>query len=150
MSATEAEREGTGGGLRYLEERPTARMVNQERSHSCQAACALQLLRDAGIEVTEQELLNRVQKALDRDRTVRDQLRGHEAMQLRLETLTPREREVLEAVAKGGSNKVIAHELGISQRTVEIHRGRVMQKMNAESLAQLVHMATALGVTHLA
>jgi len=98
----------------------------------------------------EQELLNRVQKALDRDRAVRDQLRGHEAMQLRLETLTPREREVLEAVAKGGSNKVIAHELGISQRTVEIHRGRVMQKMNAESLAQLVHMATALGITHLA
>jgi RNA polymerase sigma factor (sigma-70 family) len=98
----------------------------------------------------EHELLDRVQKALARDSAIREQLRGHDAMRARLETLTAREREVLDLVAKGASNKVIARELGISQRTVEIHRSRVMEKMNAESVAQLVHMTTALGITQLA
>ena len=98
----------------------------------------------------EQELLDRIQKALARDSAIREQLRGHDAMRARLETLTAREREVLELVAKGGSNKVVGRALGISQRTVEIHRARVMEKMNAESVAQLVHMTTALGITRLA
>jgi predicted double-glycine peptidase len=51
---------GTGGGLRYLAEEPTSDMVNQEQSHSCQAACARQLLRDAGVEISEAEILGKI------------------------------------------------------------------------------------------
>jgi two-component system response regulator FixJ len=64
----------------------------------------------------------------------------------RLERLTPREREVLEQLVMGRSNKAIAGELAISPRTVEIHRARVMEKMRAESLSQLVRMAFAAGI----
>jgi two-component system response regulator FixJ len=63
----------------------------------------------------------------------------------RLATLTPREREVLDQMVIGRPNKAIARALGISPRTVEIHRARVMQKMEAESLAQLVRMAFIAG-----
>jgi two-component system, LuxR family, response regulator FixJ len=88
----------------------------------------------------DQELLDRVQRALARDRSMREQLRGPEALRRRLDSLTAREQDVLDLVASGAPNKIIAHKLGISQRTVEIHRGRVMEKMSADSLAQLVHM----------
>jgi two-component system response regulator FixJ len=64
----------------------------------------------------------------------------------RLETLTAREREVLEGMVAGHPNKVIAHDLGISSRTVEIHRARVMDKMDARSLSVLVRMSLAAGV----
>lgn len=64
----------------------------------------------------------------------------------RLERLTPRERDVLEHLVAGAQNKVIAHELGISPRTVEIHRARVMEKMEARHLSELVRMALAAGV----
>ena len=64
----------------------------------------------------------------------------------RVATLTPREREVLEQLVIGRSNKAIARELGISPRTVEIHRARVMEKMQAESLSQLVRMAFVAGI----
>ena len=64
----------------------------------------------------------------------------------RLERLTPREREILEQLVIGRSNKAIARELAISPRTVEIHRARVMEKMRAESLSQLVRMAFAAGI----
>ncbi len=57
MDADSLEKAGTGGGLRYITEEPTPDMVNQEQSHSCQAACARQLLKDAGIHVSEPELL---------------------------------------------------------------------------------------------
>lgn len=65
----------------------------------------------------------------------------------RLEALTPRERDVLALLVEGKSNKVIAYELSISPRTVEIHRARVMEKMQADSLPSLVRMAIAAGVT---
>jgi FixJ family two-component response regulator len=95
----------------------------------------------------DQDLLDRVQKALARDRAIRDQLRGQESIQRRLESLTAREHDVLGLVAGGDPNKIIAHKLGISQRTVEIHRARVMEKMSAESVADLVHMVTAVAGT---
>lgn len=78
--------------------------------------------------------------AVDRDSAETDIVRH------RLETLTAREREVLEGLVAGRPNKVIAHDLGISPRTVEIHRARVMDKMQARSLSALVRMALAAGI----
>jgi two-component system response regulator FixJ len=69
-----------------------------------------------------------------------------EAIKARLELLTPREREVLEGLVAGLPNKTIGYDLGISPRTVEIHRARVMEKMQARSLSALVRMALALGI----
>ena len=88
----------------------------------------------------DQDLLDRIQRALERDTRSRTQLAQHEKIRTRLESLTPREREVLTLMAQGKPNKVMAAELGVSQRTVEIHRARVMEKMGASSLAQLVRM----------
>jgi FixJ family two-component response regulator len=65
----------------------------------------------------------------------------------RLNSLTPREREVLDLLVKGNANKVMASELGLSQRTVEIHRSHVMEKMGVRSLAQLVRMVLDAGST---
>ena len=88
----------------------------------------------------DQDLLDRVQRALDKDRVNRSQLREKTRIQERRESLTPREREILELMTRGKPNKVMAADLGVSQRTVEIHRARVMEKMGASSLAQLVRM----------
>jgi FixJ family two-component response regulator len=65
----------------------------------------------------------------------------------RYESLTPREQEVIALVTQGKANKVMAGDLGVSQRTVEIHRARVMEKMGAQSLAQLVRMVIDLGLS---
>jgi two-component system, LuxR family, response regulator FixJ len=92
----------------------------------------------------DQSLIDRVQSALERDAENRRQLRQREDLQTRFDSLTPREREVLELVAQGRANKVMAGDLGVSQRTVEIHRARVMEKMQAQSIAQLVRMMIVL------
>jgi len=93
----------------------------------------------------DQELLDRVQRAIAKDRLIRDQLRCQDSIRQRLESLTPREHDVLDLVTTGAPNKIVAYKLGISPRTVEIHRARVMEKMNADSLAQLVHMTLDVG-----
>ncbi|HTY48860.1 MAG TPA: response regulator transcription factor [Steroidobacteraceae bacterium] len=88
----------------------------------------------------DQDLIDRIQKALAKDAQVRTALREQDRIQARFDSLTPREREVLGLMAKGMPNKVMAAELGLSQRTVEIHRARVMEKSGATSLAHLVRM----------
>ncbi|MBX5460116.1 MAG: response regulator transcription factor [Steroidobacteraceae bacterium] len=92
----------------------------------------------------DQDLLDRVQRALQKDRATRAQLREKARIRERRASLTPREREILELMTRGKPNKVMAADLGVSQRTVEIHRARVMDKMGASSLAQLVRMVMEL------
>jgi FixJ family two-component response regulator len=86
------------------------------------------------------DLIDNVHRALEHDRHNRQTLMRFDAIRERIFSLTAREREVLELVARGRANKVIAQELHLSQRTVELHRSRVMEKMGASSLAQLVRM----------
>ncbi len=88
----------------------------------------------------DSDLLERVQRALARDAQNRTRLRHTDRIRERLSSLSPREREVLELVTQGKANKMVAGDLGVSQRTVEIHRAHVMQKMEAGSLAELVRM----------
>jgi len=94
----------------------------------------------------DQDLIDRIQRALEKDRSNRATLTERTVIRERLESLTPREREVLTMVTAGKANKVMASDLGVSQRTVEIHRARVMEKMGANSLAQLVRMVMDLDV----
>jgi FixJ family two-component response regulator len=93
----------------------------------------------------DQDLIDRINKALARDlerrrgRAEQDEIRG------RIALLTPREREVMERVVRGQANKVIAMDLGVSQRTVELHRARVMRKLRMRSVAELVHAVDRIG-----
>ena len=89
----------------------------------------------------DQDLIERINQALEKDGDNRAGLKERDAIRRRIEQLTPREREVLALVTQGKANKVIALDLNVSQRTVEIHRARVMEKMGASSLAHLVRMA---------
>ena len=88
----------------------------------------------------DQDLLDRIQKAIVRDGKLRESLGEHARIRARLETLTEREREVLDLMIQGKQNKAVAQELGVSPRTIEIHRARVMEKMDVQSVAELVRM----------
>jgi two-component system, LuxR family, response regulator FixJ len=88
----------------------------------------------------DQLLLDRVQEALERDAKQRQEQKQRDEIARRLACLTPREREVMGAIVQGKLNKVIAADLGLSTRTVEIHRSRVMEKMQAKSVSRLVQM----------
>ena len=89
----------------------------------------------------DQDLLDRIDQALTTSDEQEQQSARKKTVQNQFQTLTPREQEVMQFVVHGSANKVIAMDLGVSQRTVEIHRARVMEKMQARSLAELVRMA---------
>lgn len=93
----------------------------------------------------DQELLDRIQIALEDCRDAGRRQTEEAEIRRRIESLTPRELEVMERVARGDANKVVAMDLDISQRTVEIHRAHVMQKMNVRALAQLVRDLHSVG-----
>ena len=89
----------------------------------------------------DQDLLDHIDQALSAHEVQEQQFAKKRTIEKQLKTLTPREHEVMKLVVNGAANKVIAMDLGVSQRTVEIHRARAMEKMQARSLAKLVRMA---------
>jgi FixJ family two-component response regulator len=94
----------------------------------------------------DQDMLDAVAVAIERDRTRRKEEKIVAELRAVFETLTPRERDVLALVASGLMNKQIAAEIGLAEITVKIHRGHLMRKMGARSLADLVRMAEMLGI----
>jgi len=98
--------------------------------------------------LVEGDVLESIQHAIARNRAARDHHAETAALRARYASLTPREGEVMEWVVSGLLNKQIAGELGISEETVKVHRGHVMRKMEADSLAELVRMSERLGIPH--
>ena len=94
----------------------------------------------------DQDLLDAVQQALERDRKGREQQAKIADLRKRFDSLTPREREVMALVAAGLLNKQVAGELGTSEASVKVHRQHVMEKIGADSLAELVRVADKLGI----
>ena len=106
---------------------------------------AVEAMRNGAVDFIQkpfrdQELLDRIGAALRTDESRRSLIEETTKIQARIGRLTKREHEVLDLVVTGKPNKIVAYELGVSQRTVEIHRARVMEKMEAQSLADLVRM----------
>jgi len=97
----------------------------------------------------DEELLRAIQEAIERDRRNRQQHTEMHELQVRYESLTAREQEVMQQVVSGLLNKQVAAELNITEFTVKVHRGQVMRKMHADSLADLVRMADKLGIRRL-
>ena len=94
----------------------------------------------------DQDLLDAVQRALDRSRVLRQEQATMAGLKARFDSLSPRERQVMGRVVAGLLNKQIAYDLGVSEATVKIHRGQVMEKMSAASVADLVRMADRLAI----
>jgi FixJ family two-component response regulator len=94
----------------------------------------------------DQDLLDAIQVALERDRTRRQREAEVAILRERLESLTPREREVLPLVVSGLLNKQVAAELGTTEATIKVHRSQLMRKMGADSLPELVRMAEKIGI----
>jgi two-component system response regulator FixJ len=94
----------------------------------------------------DERLLDSIHRALNRAAEERDSAEISQSIGSRIATLTPRELEVLELLVAGHPNKVVGHQLDISPRTVEVHRGRLMDKMQARNLSDLVRMALAAGI----
>jgi FixJ family two-component response regulator len=96
--------------------------------------------------VNDDDLLGAIREAVEADRVARRAQRDIAVIRERLATLTPREREVLEQVVAGKLNKQIAGDLGTVEKTIKVHRARVMEKMGARSLAELARMGERLGI----
>lgn len=94
----------------------------------------------------DQDLMDRVSRALSHSEQRREEIEHKQEVLQNYDSLTPREKEVMACVVKGQANKVIAMDRDVSQRTVEIHRARVMEKMQARSLADLVRMSIQIGL----
>src|SRR3984893_9419140 len=110
---------------------------------------AVQAMKEGAFEFIQkpfrdQDLLDRINHALQQDAESRHNLARRADVVRRLETLTPRERQVMDMVVDGSANKVIAIDLNLSERTVEIHRAKVMEKMGARSVAHLVKLHLSL------
>ncbi len=110
---------------------------------------AVQAMKEGAFEFIQkpfrdQDLLDRINHALKQDAENRSVVARRAEVQQRLESLTPRERQVMDLVVEGAANKVIAIDLNLSERTVEIHRAKVMEKMNARSIAHLVRLHLTL------
>ena len=107
---------------------------------------AVRAMRNGAVDFIEkpfsdQHLIDRVQEAIARDRLRRTERKGRESVARRVSTLSAREREVLDLVVTGKANKVIANELGLSPKTIEVHRARLMKKLNVSSVAELVQLS---------
>ena len=112
---------------------------------------AVKAMKDGAVDFLpkpfdDQDLIDSVERALQHHRDTREITQGRQEVEVRAIRLTPRERQVFERVVKGMLNKQIGFELGTTEKTIKVHRGRVMEKMEAESLADLVRMAGRMGI----